>query len=282
MGHGEPPASAGAGSATGRTATVGRLSRMIARVHTHRPRGRRGRRTSTRPSRSTARAFGMALVHEETNEEQGVREAMMAVGDSGSCVQLLAPLRPDSTIGKFLDRTGPGIQQVAYTVDGRRRGQRRAARARAAAALRRRRGAAPPAAGSTSSTRRTPAACWSSSSSRRAGTDRGRPRRGAGRRLAAASRPGRQRHLRRPCRHLVGSRRVPAPAALGDGPGAGAVPARRPVGRRRCSRATGCSTSAAAAACWPRTWPPTATGSPASTRRSVRWPPPGPTPQRVG
>lgn len=61
-------------------------------------------------------AFGMALVHEEVNEEQGVREAMMAVGDSGSCVQLLAPLSPDSPIGKFLSRNGEGIQQVAYRV----------------------------------------------------------------------------------------------------------------------------------------------------------------------
>jgi methylmalonyl-CoA/ethylmalonyl-CoA epimerase len=60
--------------------------------------------------------LGMRLVHEETNEEQGVREAMMAVGDSTSCVQLLAPLSPDSTIGKFLDRNGPGLQQVAYRV----------------------------------------------------------------------------------------------------------------------------------------------------------------------
>jgi methylmalonyl-CoA/ethylmalonyl-CoA epimerase len=61
--------------------------------------------------------FGMQLVHEESNEEQGVREAMMAVGDSGSYVQLLAPLTPQSTIAKFLDRFGPGIQQVAYRVD---------------------------------------------------------------------------------------------------------------------------------------------------------------------
>lgn len=60
--------------------------------------------------------FGMQLVHEETNEEQGVREAMMAVGDSTSAVQLLAPLSADSTIGKYLDRHGPGIQQVAYRV----------------------------------------------------------------------------------------------------------------------------------------------------------------------
>ncbi|MCU0280201.1 MAG: methylmalonyl-CoA epimerase [Candidatus Nanopelagicales bacterium] len=61
-------------------------------------------------------AFGMELVHEEVNEEQGVREAMMAVGDSGSCVQLLAPLSDDSPIGKFLARSGEGIQQMAYRV----------------------------------------------------------------------------------------------------------------------------------------------------------------------
>jgi methylmalonyl-CoA/ethylmalonyl-CoA epimerase len=60
--------------------------------------------------------LGLRLVHEESNEEQGVREAMMAVGDTGSCVQLLAPLTPDSTIGRFLDRSGPGLQQIAYRV----------------------------------------------------------------------------------------------------------------------------------------------------------------------
>ena len=60
--------------------------------------------------------YGMTLQHEEVNEEQGVREAMMAVGASGSCVQLLAPLSPESTIAKFLDRSGPGVQQVAYRV----------------------------------------------------------------------------------------------------------------------------------------------------------------------
>ena len=62
-------------------------------------------------------AYGMTCVHEEVNEKQGVREAMMAVGDSGSYLQLLAPLSPDSTIGKFLDKSGPGIQQMAYRVD---------------------------------------------------------------------------------------------------------------------------------------------------------------------
>jgi methylmalonyl-CoA/ethylmalonyl-CoA epimerase len=61
-------------------------------------------------------SFGMRLAHQETNEEQGVREAMMAVGDSGSFIQLLAPLSAESTIAKFLDRSGPGIQQMAYRV----------------------------------------------------------------------------------------------------------------------------------------------------------------------
>jgi methylmalonyl-CoA/ethylmalonyl-CoA epimerase len=60
--------------------------------------------------------LGMTLMHEETNEEQGVHEAMMAVGDSGSCIQILAPLTPASTIAKFLDRSGPGLQQLAYRV----------------------------------------------------------------------------------------------------------------------------------------------------------------------
>lgn len=60
--------------------------------------------------------FGLESVHEEVNEEQGVREAMLAVGDSGSCIQLLAPLNEDSTIAKFLDRNGQGVQQLAYRV----------------------------------------------------------------------------------------------------------------------------------------------------------------------
>ena len=61
-------------------------------------------------------AFGMEVQHQETNEEQGVREAMVAVGDSGSCIQLLAPIDESSTIAKFLDRSGPGLQQLAYRV----------------------------------------------------------------------------------------------------------------------------------------------------------------------
>jgi methylmalonyl-CoA/ethylmalonyl-CoA epimerase len=62
------------------------------------------------------KTFGMRLAHEEVNEEQGVREAMIAVGESGSHIQLLAPLSNDSTIAKFLARSGPGMQQLAYRV----------------------------------------------------------------------------------------------------------------------------------------------------------------------
>jgi methylmalonyl-CoA/ethylmalonyl-CoA epimerase len=64
------------------------------------------------------RVFGMRCVHTEVNEEQGVREAMLSVGPTtaGGCIQLLAPLTPESTIAKFLDRNGPGVQQVAYPV----------------------------------------------------------------------------------------------------------------------------------------------------------------------
>ena len=61
--------------------------------------------------------FGIVSVHEETNVEQGVREAMLAVGDGTTRIQLLAPLNADSTIAKFIGRSGPGMQQLAYTVD---------------------------------------------------------------------------------------------------------------------------------------------------------------------
>ena len=62
--------------------------------------------------------FGLDVTHQEVNEEQGVREAMLrAPGDTvGAALQLLAPARPDSTIAKFLDRSGPGLQQLAYRV----------------------------------------------------------------------------------------------------------------------------------------------------------------------
>ena len=60
--------------------------------------------------------FGFEVEHRETNEEQGVTEAMVRVGQSDVRLQILAPLTPESPIAKFLDRSGPGIQQLAYRV----------------------------------------------------------------------------------------------------------------------------------------------------------------------
>jgi len=62
--------------------------------------------------------FGLEVAHEEVNEEQGVREAMLhAPGDhDGTAIQLLAPLSESSTIAKFIGRSGPGLQQLAYRV----------------------------------------------------------------------------------------------------------------------------------------------------------------------
>ncbi len=63
--------------------------------------------------------LGLELTHVEVNKEQGTHEAMLRVpGDDGTgpATQLLAPLSPDTTIAKFIDRRGPGLQQVAYRV----------------------------------------------------------------------------------------------------------------------------------------------------------------------
>jgi methylmalonyl-CoA/ethylmalonyl-CoA epimerase len=63
--------------------------------------------------------FGMRCVHVEENAEQGVREAMMSIGPdpANGRLQLLAPLSPSSPIARFLSQSGPGVQQIAWTVD---------------------------------------------------------------------------------------------------------------------------------------------------------------------
>ncbi|OBI46188.1 methylmalonyl-CoA epimerase [Mycobacterium kyorinense] len=63
--------------------------------------------------------LGMIVLHEEINKDQGIREAMLAVRGApvGSAqVQLMAPIDESSAIAKFLDKRGPGIQQLAYRV----------------------------------------------------------------------------------------------------------------------------------------------------------------------
>jgi methylmalonyl-CoA/ethylmalonyl-CoA epimerase len=60
-------------------------------------------------------AFEMALAHRETVESQGVEAVLLDVG--GGHVELLRPLGPDTAVGKFLSRNGPGLHHVAYGVD---------------------------------------------------------------------------------------------------------------------------------------------------------------------
>lgn len=63
--------------------------------------------------------FGLTVVSRETNEEQGVHEAMLMVAEGpagGSYVQLLEPTRADSPVGKFLERQGEGVHHIGYGV----------------------------------------------------------------------------------------------------------------------------------------------------------------------
>ena len=62
-----------------------------------------------------ARASRWTLAHRETVESQGVEAVLLDVGDGH--VELLAPLGPDTAVGKFLARNGAGLHHVAYAVD---------------------------------------------------------------------------------------------------------------------------------------------------------------------
>jgi len=59
--------------------------------------------------------LGMPVQHRETVEDQGVEAVLVGVGDGH--VELLRPLAPDTAVGKFLDRSGPGLHHVAYGTD---------------------------------------------------------------------------------------------------------------------------------------------------------------------
>ncbi len=59
--------------------------------------------------------WGLSLEHRETVEDQGVEEAMFRLGDS--YLQLLAPLSPESPVGRFIRRSGEGLHHIAYEVD---------------------------------------------------------------------------------------------------------------------------------------------------------------------
>ena len=60
-------------------------------------------------------AYGMELVHRETVQEQGVEAVLLDVGSTH--VELLRPLGPETAVGKFLARRGPGLHHVAYRVE---------------------------------------------------------------------------------------------------------------------------------------------------------------------
>ncbi|MDX6622800.1 MAG: methylmalonyl-CoA/ethylmalonyl-CoA epimerase [Solirubrobacterales bacterium] len=60
-------------------------------------------------------SFEMPLVHRETVTEQGVEAVLLDVGDGH--VELLAPLGPDTPVGKFMAKNGAGLHHVAYAVD---------------------------------------------------------------------------------------------------------------------------------------------------------------------
>jgi methylmalonyl-CoA epimerase len=59
-------------------------------------------------------SFEMPLVHRETVSSQGVEAVLLDVGDGH--VELLAPLGPDTPVGKFMTKNGPGLHHVAYAV----------------------------------------------------------------------------------------------------------------------------------------------------------------------
>src|SRR5919112_2892496 len=59
--------------------------------------------------------FGMPVEYRETVNEQGVEAVLLGVGDGH--VELLRPLAPDTAVGKFLTRSGPGLHHVAYGTD---------------------------------------------------------------------------------------------------------------------------------------------------------------------
>ena len=60
-------------------------------------------------------SFEMPLAHRETISDQGVEAVLLDVG--GCHVELLRPLAPDTPVGKFLERKGPGLHHVAYRVE---------------------------------------------------------------------------------------------------------------------------------------------------------------------
>jgi methylmalonyl-CoA/ethylmalonyl-CoA epimerase len=60
------------------------------------------------------RVLGLRPAHEEVIEDQGVHEVLYRMGDAW--VQLVAPLGPDTPVGRFLEKRGEGLHHVGYSV----------------------------------------------------------------------------------------------------------------------------------------------------------------------
>jgi methylmalonyl-CoA epimerase len=61
------------------------------------------------------RTLGIGPTHRERVEDQGVEEVLFPVGDS--FIQLLGALGPDTPVGAYLAKRGPGVHHIAYRVD---------------------------------------------------------------------------------------------------------------------------------------------------------------------
>src|SRR3954447_24155011 len=68
------------------------------------------------------KTYGFTDAHFEVNEEQGVRECMLKINTPGagpaSYTQLIEPIRPDSTVAKWLEKNGEGVHHIAFGTDG--------------------------------------------------------------------------------------------------------------------------------------------------------------------
>ncbi|WP_329086255.1 methylmalonyl-CoA epimerase [Actinomadura citrea] len=66
--------------------------------------------------------YGFTDAHFEVNEEQGVRECMLKINDTGdgaaSYLQLIEPIREDSAVAKWMENNGEGVHHIAFGTDG--------------------------------------------------------------------------------------------------------------------------------------------------------------------
>ena len=71
--------------------------------------------TSIADARGFYESLGLEIVQQETIEQEGVKTAMLPVGESR--IELLEPTGPDTPIGRFLAKRGPGLHHIALHVN---------------------------------------------------------------------------------------------------------------------------------------------------------------------